>query len=448
MPGLLDFLQTPESRFGIGLLAAAGPRADGAGAGQRIAEALQMQDHYQQNLMRSQFEKTRMDAFTREQEQAQAQQMAQQRQMAAIPGLFNGGQSADGAGGFDVQKAIQLGMSPKQIVEYAGLTNLGRQKVARTIETTGPDGRPVTIQLDEFGKPVGDGMAQWKAPIMVNQGDRTTAIDPTTLQSKGSFGVNMSPSERDASARGWASNSIAQQRLAMDQAGAVAEGGGPGQTALVKQFGKPPAGYRWKEDGAMEAVPGGPADIKAGEIGAKTAARAEMAKAAAGNVLDAVADAKKLVGYTTAGPGSMLSSVPGTNARDLQSKLETIKANLGFDRLQQMRESSPTGGALGAVAVQELIALQSTVASLDPGQSPKQLTQSLDKIKKHYKRWGEVVEQAQNGAGGASGGWGDKPKGNVVDALPTANASNKGQRIRDTTTGKILRSNGMQWKEE
>ena len=217
MAGLLDFLQTPESRMGIGLLAAAGPRADGAGAGQRIAEALQMQDHYQQNLMRSQFEKTRMDAFTREQEQAQAQQMAQQRQMAAIPGLFNGGQSADGAGGFDVQKAIQLGMSPKQIVEYAGLTNLGRQKVARTIETTGPDGRPVTIQLDEFGKPVGDGMAQWKAPIMVNQGDRTTAIDPTTLQSKGSFGVNMSPSERDASARGWASNSIAMQRLEHDK---------------------------------------------------------------------------------------------------------------------------------------------------------------------------------------------------------------------------------------
>lgn len=50
--------------------------------------------------------------------------------------------------------------------------------------------------------------------------------------------------------------------------------------------------------------------------------------------------------------------------------------------------------------------------------------------------------------GGASGGWGEKPKGKVLEALPTANSSNKGQRIRDTTTGKILRSNGMQWKEE
>jgi hypothetical protein len=36
----------------------------------------------------------------------------------------------------------------------------------------------------------------------------------------------------------------------------------------------------------------------------------------------------------------------------------------------------------------------------------------------------------------------------VLDALPTPNGSNKGQRIRDTTTGKILVSNGLQWKEE
>jgi hypothetical protein len=36
----------------------------------------------------------------------------------------------------------------------------------------------------------------------------------------------------------------------------------------------------------------------------------------------------------------------------------------------------------------------------------------------------------------------------VLESLPTPNASNKGQRIRDTTTGKVLVSNGLQWKEE
>ncbi len=447
MSGLLDFLNTPESRLGIGLLAAAGPRADGAGFGQRLNEAMGMQDAYGQNQMRQKFMQALMDEQQRKTQEAMQQKQAQAALQAAIPSLYSQGEGGR-PGAFDVQRALQLGLTPDQISKYASVPDAGRQEVARTIETTDAQGRPVTLQTDKFGGTIGLGLSKWLAPVSVNQGDRTTFIDPVTMQPKGSFGLNMSQSERDASARWWASNALEKQRLEFDQAGAVAEGGGPGQMALVRQFGKPPAGYRWKEDGAMEAVPGGPADIKAGEAGGKAAARAEMAKAAAGNVLDAVEDARKLVGYNTAGPGSMFSNVPGTDARDLQSKIETIKANLGFDRLQQMRESSPTGGALGAVAVQELVALQSTVASLDQAQSPKQLRQSLDKIEKHYKKWGETVDQAQNGAGGASGGWGDKPKGNVVDALPTANSSNKGQRIRDTTTGKILRSNGMQWKEE
>jgi len=60
---------------------------------------------------------------------------------------------------------------------------------------------------------------------------------------------------------------------------------------------------------------------------------------------------------------------------------------------------------------------------------------------------GEAPNKPKN-TGSASGGWDEKPKGNVFASLPTANASNKGQRMRDTTTGKILISNGMQWKEE
>ena len=43
----------------------------------------------------------------------------------------------------------------------------------------------------------------------------------------------------------------------------------------------------------------------------------------------------------------------------------------------------------------------------------------------------------------------EQPKApKLLPNLPTANASNKGQRIRDTTTGKILMSNGIQWKEQ
>lgn len=43
----------------------------------------------------------------------------------------------------------------------------------------------------------------------------------------------------------------------------TAGGATASQDALAKQFGKAPAGYRWKADGSMEFIPGGPADQKA-----------------------------------------------------------------------------------------------------------------------------------------------------------------------------------------
>lgn len=100
------------------------------------------------------------------------------------------------------------------------------------------------------------------------------------------------------------------------------------------------------------------------------------------------------VGSFSAGAGANLAVIPGTSARNLQADLQTIKANLGFAELQAMREASPTGGALGAVAQQELEALQSTVASLDQSQSPQQLRRNLNEIKQRYNNWKRTVQQA------------------------------------------------------
>lgn len=147
----------------------------------------------------------------------------------------------------------------------------------------------------------------------------------------------------------------------------------------------------------------------------KLAQRKEATANSANNILGAVRDAKGLVGYTTSGIASGLSSFAGTDARNLQAKLETIKANLGFAELQKMRDMSPTGGALGSVAVQELTALQSTLSSLDQGQSPAQLTSSLEKIERSIQRWADAVMQ-DGSEGGANASF-DKPnsgKGRVV----------------------------------
>lgn len=96
-------------------------------------------------------------------------------------------------------------------------------------------------------------------------------------------------------------------------------------------------------------------------------------------VLKTIGEARQMVGPYTAGlGGAALSNLPGTAARDLSAKLDTLKANAGFAELQTMRDNSPTGGALGQVAVQELAMLQATVTSLEQAQTPQQLSQALD----------------------------------------------------------------------
>lgn len=148
----------------------------------------------------------------------------------------------------------------------------------------------------------------------------------------------------------------------------------------------------------------------------------EGAVAHANKVITDVLDAKNLVtGLTTGLAGKGQSFVPGTDAYTLKERIATIKANLGFDRLQQMRDASPTGGALGQVAVQELQALQSSVASLDVGLPKKELDKNLGKIQAHYAGWLKALGRevppeltaptpTPTTAPAASGTWSIKPK--------------------------------------
>ena len=108
-------------------------------------------------------------------------------------------------------------------------------------------------------------------------------------------------------------------------------------------------------------------------------------------VLNKIDEAEKLVGKGTTGFGSYLSVVPGTPAKELATVIGTIKARLGFDQLQQMRNASPTGGALGQVSNRELASLESALASLDQGLSADALRQNLKQIKESYSRWQQTA---------------------------------------------------------
>lgn len=126
----------------------------------------------------------------------------------------------------------------------------------------------------------------------------------------------------------------------------------------------------------------------------KLAQKTALALESANSTIAEIDKAMANVGRSTAGMvGKALSKIPQTSAYELARTAETIRANVGFDRLQQMRDASPTGGALGQVAIQELVALQSSIASLDQGLSPARLRENLAKVREHYENWKQVVQQ-------------------------------------------------------
>lgn len=95
--------------------------------------------------------------------------------------------------------------------------------------------------------------------------------------------------------------------------------------------------------------------------------------------------------------GQALSKIGGTAAHDLSATLESIGANISFDKLQQMRSQSPTGGALGNVSDKDINLLKSTLGSIRQSQTAGDLKFNLDRLRKQYD---EVIHGP--GGGGPS----------------------------------------------
>lgn len=108
------------------------------------------------------------------------------------------------------------------------------------------------------------------------------------------------------------------------------------------------------------------------------------------------------------------SLIGGTDANAIKGALDVIGGNVAFDRLQKMREESPTGGALGAVTERELDLLKSTIASLDPDQPDEDFQGAMQNIANAYGRVlmklpGGRAMMIERGWLPKSGGGGKKP---------------------------------------
>ena len=89
------------------------------------------------------------------------------------------------------------------------------------------------------------------------------------------------------------------------------------------------------------------------------------------------------------------SEIGGTDAADLSEAIKTITSSVGFDRLQKMRDDSPTGGALGQVSERELALLNASLGSLSQMQSKEQLRNNLLEVQKHYQNAVNAINAQQ-----------------------------------------------------
>jgi hypothetical protein len=145
--------------------------------------------------------------------------------------------------------------------------------------------------------------------------------------------------------------------------------------------GKIPPGYRMTADGNLEAIPGGPADTKLqGAFNQDTAqlqsSTANMNRLA--STANAILTHPGLAGIT--GIRGKVPDIPGTDAADARALLNTLKSQVAFDVLQDMRNNSKTGGALGNVSDAEGRRLESNLAALDTTQGIDQFKKQLNDI--------------------------------------------------------------------
>lgn len=182
------------------------------------------------------------------------------------------------------------------------------------------------------------------------------------------------------------------------RAGATVINNNVGPTGI--DYGDPGKGLVWQRDqegnitlderGAPVAIPfqGGEAWQEQEAAAAQEEARDTTVARATDIVTQDIDRALGIIsqnpGLTTGIGGALTGWVPGSPTFNLNSLIDTVRANVGFDKLQAMRDASPTGGALGQVSQQENLLLQATIGNLANTQDRQQLVDNLNRVYNVY----------------------------------------------------------------
>ena len=134
--GLLDVLNSEQGRLGLGLLAAAGGRSDGAGFGQRMAEGIGSVDKWNQQKQATALQKLQMDNYKSEIDARKTTSDAALKKLQMIEEIF-GKQMSPGA----FTPSID-GRGPTMLPEMqgkSGIANMSIDQIAQLKALGGPD---------------------------------------------------------------------------------------------------------------------------------------------------------------------------------------------------------------------------------------------------------------------------------------------------------------------
>ena len=250
---------------------------------------------------------------------------------------------------------------------------------------TGIDDQSIQQSLSVYRTLMGEGPQQVEGKAINNR-----LVDPYTGKVMGDYSDPAGPmstigklrADLDAGriTQAQFDQAVAGKPLVQVNTGNVGEGDRP----IVD---KPPKGYQRVWDPQSKTyrdmpIPGSEADIST-EQDAFAAFQKIQTSGFTNDLINSEIDraVENTSAWSTGWGNMLLKDLPQTQARTLNNAVTMIQANLSFDRLQQMRDESKTGGALGAVSEREIDLLQSTVQKLDTMTDPKELVRALETVR-------------------------------------------------------------------
>lgn len=445
--GLLDFLQDEKSQLGLALLAASGPSAQPMGFGERLAGAVQFANKQKLANEDAAYTRTKRErekrGFEREDQVAQ---LAQQFMRPAMPGLM----AIQGDDALPPELAAGIMPSQGRPAQPGGFDMRGYANAVTALDPA--KGIPLLQSLQketQFNKIDPKDFTPQSLAKFAQSGDYGALQPRDKLEFVEGVGVN--PFDPANAGRAIPNPNKPFSLNAQGQAM-------PNNAYQQYELQKAAAGAARTQNNLINAGPKA-FEVELGKLDAEQLGKMRTGAEAAYSTLNTVNNLRDAVQKGTYSGGGanlkleaarIINGISGVTPKGLPGSelFNAESSKLVLDSIKGL-------GANPSNADREFI--EKTVPQL--GNSPQArdaligfLEQKAGNQLNLYKQ-ADQYARANRGLGGFNqfgqqpAQQPEQPASQPMNALPTANSTNKGRRVRDTITGKIYESNGMQWKE-